>query len=241
MLKLNREVFRCKEDKDKIREKIFKFLEERGVVWKRILEDVIINCRNKSKQCLVFKFGEICKSYKEDDFEEQICLFFYVFFNFKKFDLFIEYDMLVIELEDYIYYGVEDVRNKEFDFDKEVCFIFNELDKRYKVCNWLLEDFILKEYYNVFIFLDFEMVRDLMRKLRYFKLFSMYVKKRMVFYFKSLYDEMEENERKDNIKVFVMICFVNYLLNLEMKFKFDDVMLKFEDLMNRECFRKEGR
>lgn len=80
-----------------------------------------------------------------------------------------------------------------------------------------------------------------MKKLRYFKLLSMYVKIRMVCYFKSLYDEMENCERKDNIKVFVMICFVIYLLNLEMKFKFDDVMLRFEDLMNRECFRKEGR
>lgn len=51
--------------------------------------------------------------------------------------------MLVIELEVYIYYGVEDVRSKELDFDKEVCFIFNELEERYKVCSWLLEDFIL--------------------------------------------------------------------------------------------------
>eukprot|EP00105_Crassostrea_gigas_P044070 XP_019928218.1 PREDICTED: uncharacterized protein LOC109620384 [Crassostrea gigas] len=85
------------------------------------------------------------------------------------------------------------------------------------------------------------MARVLMRKLRYSKLSSMYVKKRMVLYFKSLYDEMEKNERKDNIKIFVMTCFVNHLLNLEMKPKLDDVMLKFEDSMNRECSRKEGR
>lgn len=57
--------------------------------------------------------------------------------------MFIEYDMLVIELEVYIYYGVEDVRSKDLDFDKEVCFIFNELEERYKVCSWLLDDFIL--------------------------------------------------------------------------------------------------
>lgn len=49
MLNKNREGFRCKEDKDKIREKIFKFLEEWGVVWKKKLEKVIIDCRNKNK------------------------------------------------------------------------------------------------------------------------------------------------------------------------------------------------
>lgn len=63
----------------------------------------------------------------------------------------------------------------------------------------------------------------------------------MIWYLKGLFDKMEKFERKDNIKVFVMIWFVIFLLNLEMKFKFDDFMLRFEDFMNKECFRKEWR
>lgn len=60
----------------------------------------------------------------------------------------------------------------------------------------------------------------------------------MFYYFKNLYDEMKNYKRKDNIKIFVMICIVIYLLNLEIEFKFEDIMLLFEDLINKECRRK---
>uniref|UniRef100_K1PIT9 Lupus brain antigen 1-like protein n=1 Tax=Magallana gigas TaxID=29159 RepID=K1PIT9_MAGGI len=242
MSKTNKEVFRCKEDKDKIREKIFRFLEERGVVWKRILENVITNCRNKSKQCPDFKLGETCKIFsKEDGSDEHNCLFLHSPLNPKKFDLLTEYDMLAIELEVHVHHGAEDVRSKEPDFDKEARFISNELEERYKACSWLLEDLIPHNYHNAIISSDPERARDLMKKLRYSKLSNMYVKKRMVRYLKSLYDEMEKNERKHNIKIFVMSRFVNHLLNLEMKPKLDDVMSRFEDSMNKECSRKERR
>lgn len=126
MPKTNREVFRCEEDKDKIREKIFKFLEERGVVWKRILEDVITNCRNKSKQCPAFKLGETCKIFsKGDGSDEQTCPFLHSPLNPKKFDLLTEYDMLAIELEVNIHHGAEYVKAVESDFDKEARFISN--------------------------------------------------------------------------------------------------------------------
>lgn len=233
----NREVFRCKEDKDKIREKIFKFLEERGVVWKKKLEKVIIDCRNKNKQCPAIRLGETCKNSQDENSDGQTCPFLHAPLKPKKFDLLTEYDMLAIELEVHIHHGAEDVRAMEPDFDKEGRFISNELEERYKACSWLLEDLIPQNYHNAIISSGPERSRDLIKKLRY----SKYVKKRMIRYLKGLFDKMEKFERKDNIKVFVMIRFVIPLLNLEMKPKLDDLMSRFEDSMNKECSRKERR
>lgn len=50
--------------------------------------------------------------------------------------------MLGIELEMYVYFGIENVLNRELDFD-ELLFIFKKLLERYMVCDWLFEDFIL--------------------------------------------------------------------------------------------------
>lgn len=54
----------------------------------------------------------------------------------------IEYDMLGIELEMYVYFGIENVLSRDLDFDK-LLFIFKKLLERYMVCDWLFEDFIL--------------------------------------------------------------------------------------------------
>lgn len=49
LLDIDKELFICKFDKNKVRIKIFNFFVNRGIEWKRILEDNIIINRNNNR------------------------------------------------------------------------------------------------------------------------------------------------------------------------------------------------
>ncbi|XP_062597185.1 TPR and ankyrin repeat-containing protein 1-like [Saccostrea cucullata] len=223
--------FRCKENKMKVQIEISKFLVKRGIEWKRRLEEAITTNRNRRSQCPAFKLGEQCR-------DESPCPYLHVSVTPKSFDLLTEFDMLAVELEMYVDHGAEDVyeRNKEVDLS---CFIPGDLAERYKACDWLLEDLLPANYHIAKISSDSNRVHDLLRKLRYPKF--QHVRKRMIRYLKNLYDKMRSSERKDNIKVFVMIRFVNHLLNLQLKPKPEEIMFTFEQSMDQECPKRDER
>ncbi|XP_061181485.1 TPR and ankyrin repeat-containing protein 1-like [Saccostrea echinata] len=222
--------FRCKENKMKIQMEISKFLVKRGIEWKRRLEEAITTHRNSRSQCPAFKLGEQC--------EDKSCPYLHVSLTPKSFDLLTEFDMMAVELEMYVDHGAVDVieRNEEVGVS---CFIPDKFKERYKACDWLLEDLLPVNYHIAKISSDANRAHDLLRKLKYPKL--TYVRKRMIKYLKNLYEEMESSERKDNIKVFVMIRFVNHLLNLQLKPKPEDIMFSFEQSMDKECAKREER
>lgn len=236
------QAFKCKEDKMKIQTKILKFLVKRGIHWKKKLEEAITTVRNKRCQCPAYKLGESCGRLQAvDDASSQTpCPFLHVPLMPKSFDLLTEYDMMAVELEVYVQHGAEDVmeRNKELSDDVS-CFIPKDFKEKYRACIWLLEDLIPENYHIAKISSDPDRVRDLLKKLRNYK--AGYLRKRMIRYLKSLYEEMQKKERKDNIKVFVVIRFVNHLLSLQIKPKPDEIMFNFEQSMDKECPKKEEK
>jgi hypothetical protein len=234
--------FQCKEDKIKVGTEIFKFLVKRGIVWKEKLEEAITTIRNKRRQCTAYKLGETCVSLDQmdDASSPSPCPFLHDPFTPKSFDLLTEYDLMAVELEEYVQHGAKDVmeRNKELGDDVSR-FIPESFEDKYRGCEWLLEDLIPENYHVAKISSDPERAHNLLKKLRNHK--GGYLCKRMVSYLKSLYEEMQKKERKDNIKVFVMIRFVNHLLNLQIKPKPDEIMFTFEQSMDKECPKREEK
>ncbi|XP_078333030.1 TPR and ankyrin repeat-containing protein 1-like isoform X2 [Crassostrea virginica] len=236
--KRRRQDFKCEEDKLRVQMDIFELLVSRGMEWKKKLEETITTLRNGSHQCPFFKLGEPCSFQTVDDVSPS-CPFLHASVNPKNFDILTEYDILAVELELHIHQGAEDVmmQNKDGEFDVSK---FIPKEQRYRACKWLLEDLIPENYHIASILSDPEKFNCTLRKLRYHK-HPYYVRKRIIRYLKSLYDEMKNGERKDNIKVFVTINFINHLLNLDMRPKPDEIMRLFDDVMRKEFLKKQER